>query len=73
MDSATVGIPKGDPNYYKIHTKWNMRLTWTGEYLHSGAVVHVGAGHGQRVARLHQHGAGGRQVDVRPTPRWATW
>jgi len=35
MDSATVGIPKGDPNYYKIHTKWNMRLTWTGEFVHS--------------------------------------
>lgn len=35
MDSATVGIPKGDPNYYKIKTKWNLRLTWTGEYIHS--------------------------------------
>lgn len=35
MDSATVGIKKGDPNYYKIDTKWNLRLTWTGEYVHS--------------------------------------
>jgi lipoprotein-anchoring transpeptidase ErfK/SrfK len=35
MDSATVGIPKGDPNYYKISTDWNLRLTWTGEYIHS--------------------------------------
>ncbi|HEY8653922.1 MAG TPA: Ig-like domain-containing protein [Dermatophilaceae bacterium] len=35
MDSATVGIPKGDPNYYKIDTKWNLRLTWTGEFIHS--------------------------------------
>ncbi len=35
MDSATVGIPKGDPNYYKIDTKWNLRVTWTGEFLHS--------------------------------------
>lgn len=35
MDSATVGIPKGDPDYYKIETKWNLRVTWTGEYLHS--------------------------------------
>ncbi|HEY5249588.1 MAG TPA: Ig-like domain-containing protein, partial [Dermatophilaceae bacterium] len=35
MDSATVGIPKGAPNYYKIKTKWNLRLTWTGEYIHS--------------------------------------
>ncbi|MHB8184812.1 MAG: L,D-transpeptidase [Dermatophilaceae bacterium] len=35
MDSATVGIPKGNPNYYKIDTKWNLRLTWTGEFIHS--------------------------------------
>jgi lipoprotein-anchoring transpeptidase ErfK/SrfK len=35
MDSATVGIPKGSPNYYKIDTKWNLRLTWTGEFIHS--------------------------------------
>jgi lipoprotein-anchoring transpeptidase ErfK/SrfK len=35
MDSATVGIPKGDPNYYKLSVKWNLRLTWTGEYIHS--------------------------------------
>jgi len=35
MDSATVGIPKGDPSYYKIKTKWNLRLTWTGEFIHS--------------------------------------
>lgn len=35
MDSATVGIPKGAPGYYKIDTKWNLRVTWTGEFLHS--------------------------------------
>jgi lipoprotein-anchoring transpeptidase ErfK/SrfK len=35
MDSATVGIPKGKPGYYKINTKWNLRLTWTGEFIHS--------------------------------------
>jgi len=35
MDSATIGIPKGDPDYYKIDTKWNLRVTWTGEFLHS--------------------------------------
>jgi len=35
MDSTTVGIKKGDPDYYKIDTKWNLRVTWTGEYLHS--------------------------------------
>lgn len=35
MDSSTVGIPKGNPEYYKIDTKWNLRLTWTGEFIHS--------------------------------------
>ncbi len=35
MDSATVGIPRGAPGYYKIDTKWNLRVTWTGEFLHS--------------------------------------
>jgi lipoprotein-anchoring transpeptidase ErfK/SrfK len=35
MDSATVGIPKGAPGYYKIKTQWNLRLTWTGEFIHS--------------------------------------
>ena len=24
MDSATVGIPKGDPSYDKITTTWNL-------------------------------------------------
>jgi lipoprotein-anchoring transpeptidase ErfK/SrfK len=35
MDSATVGIPKGKPGYYKITTQWNLRLTLTGEFIHS--------------------------------------
>ena len=35
MDSATVGIPQGYPEYYNILTKWNMRLTWSGEFIHS--------------------------------------
>ena len=35
MDSATVGIQKGEPGYYKIKTQSAMRVTWTGEYLHS--------------------------------------
>ena len=35
MDSATVGIPKGSPGYYFTATKWNLRVTWTGEFLHS--------------------------------------
>lgn len=35
MDSATVGIPKGNKEYYKLDTQYNMRVTWTGEFLHS--------------------------------------
>jgi len=49
MDSATVGIPKGNPNYYKINTKWNLRLTWTGEFVHS-APWSVGAQGTQNVS-----------------------
>lgn len=35
MDSATIGIPVGSPGYYKITTSWDLRLTWTGEFIHS--------------------------------------
>ena len=35
MDSSTIGIPKGRPGYYRLTTQSAMRLTWTGEYLHS--------------------------------------
>jgi lipoprotein-anchoring transpeptidase ErfK/SrfK len=35
MDSATSGIPKGNPDYYREKVDWDLRLTWTGEYIHS--------------------------------------
>ncbi len=35
MDSATVGIQKGEKGYYRLKTEWAMRLTWSGEFLHS--------------------------------------
>lgn len=36
MDSATSGVPKTDPDYYFTKgVKWDLRVTWTGEYLHS--------------------------------------
>jgi len=35
MDSTTIGIPKGQPGYYRETTQWAMRLTWSGEFLHS--------------------------------------
>ncbi|WP_427385273.1 Ig-like domain-containing protein [Janibacter sp. G56] len=51
MDSETVGIAKGEPGYYKIKTKWNVRVTWTGEFLHSapwsvGAQGNTNVSHG---------------------------
>nr|WP_242606512.1 Ig-like domain-containing protein [Protofrankia symbiont of Coriaria ruscifolia] len=35
MDSATVGIPKGDPDYYYETVQWNVQFTSGGEYVHS--------------------------------------
>ncbi|MGI8333858.1 Ig-like domain-containing protein [Actinomadura scrupuli] len=35
FDSATVGIPKGDPAYYKIKGYWAVRISDSGEYAHS--------------------------------------
>lgn len=35
MDSATVGIPKGNPDYYYETVAWDMRVTWGGEFLHA--------------------------------------
>ena len=30
-----MGIPKGRPGYYKMNVEWTLRVTSTGEYLHS--------------------------------------
>jgi lipoprotein-anchoring transpeptidase ErfK/SrfK len=35
MNSATVGIPKGDPNYYDETVLWDVRISWSGEFVHS--------------------------------------
>jgi lipoprotein-anchoring transpeptidase ErfK/SrfK len=34
-DSATVGIPKGDPEYYKLDLYYAVRISNSGEYVHS--------------------------------------
>ena len=49
MDSATIGIPAGSPGAYKITTHFNLRLTWTGEFIHS-APWSVGAQGSQNVS-----------------------
>lgn len=51
MDSETIGIKKGEPGYYKIDTDYNLRVTWTGEFLHSapwsvGAQGNTNVSHG---------------------------
>jgi lipoprotein-anchoring transpeptidase ErfK/SrfK len=35
MDSATVGIPKGSPGYYRLKVDWDVRISWSGEFVHS--------------------------------------
>jgi len=36
MTSSSIGIKqKDDPNYYKVWVKWALRITWSGEFLHS--------------------------------------
>ena len=35
MDSATVGIPKGSPDYYKETVLWDVRISWSGEFVHA--------------------------------------
>jgi lipoprotein-anchoring transpeptidase ErfK/SrfK len=35
MDSATVGIPKGHPDYYKLDVYQTVRISNSGEYTHS--------------------------------------
>jgi lipoprotein-anchoring transpeptidase ErfK/SrfK len=35
MNSATVGIPKGNPNYYDETVQWDVRISWSGEFVHS--------------------------------------
>jgi lipoprotein-anchoring transpeptidase ErfK/SrfK len=35
MDSATVGIPKGDPDYYRETVYWDVRISNGGEFVHA--------------------------------------
>jgi lipoprotein-anchoring transpeptidase ErfK/SrfK len=35
MDSTTVGIPKSDPEYYRLEVPYAMRVTWSGEFVHA--------------------------------------
>jgi lipoprotein-anchoring transpeptidase ErfK/SrfK len=51
MDSATVGIPKGNPDYYYETVAWDVRISWSGEFVHAapwstGAQGHENVSHG---------------------------
>jgi len=35
MDSATVGIPAGSPDAYKLTVHWNVRISNSGEFVHA--------------------------------------
>jgi lipoprotein-anchoring transpeptidase ErfK/SrfK len=35
MDSATVGIPKGDPDYYHETVLWDVRISYGGAFVHA--------------------------------------
>ena len=35
MDTATAGVPKDDPNSYRVKVEYAMRMTWTGVFLHA--------------------------------------
>ena len=35
MDGDSVGIEPGDPEYYRLDVEYALRVTWSGEFLHS--------------------------------------
>lgn len=45
MDSATVGIPKGSPDYYKETVLWDVRISWSGEFVHAAPWSVADQGH----------------------------
>jgi lipoprotein-anchoring transpeptidase ErfK/SrfK len=45
MDSATVGIPKTSPDYYYETVLWDVRISWSGEFVHSAPWSVADQGH----------------------------
>jgi len=35
MNASTIDVPKNSPNWYRLKVYWDMRLTWSGEFLHA--------------------------------------
>ena len=46
MNSETIGIPQGDPNYYNMKdVQWAMRMTYSGEFIHAAPWSVASQGH----------------------------
>lgn len=46
MNSETIGIPQGDPNYYNMKdVQWAMRMTFSGEFIHAAPWSVASQGH----------------------------
>lgn len=80
MDSQTIGIKKGEPGYYKVDTDYNVRVTWTGEFVHSapwsvGAQGSSNVSHGcvnmapQNAKWFYDHSLPGDPVDFTGSDR----
>ena len=65
MDSATVGIPKGNPGYYNETVYWDVRISNGGEFVHAAPWSVGSPGLHQRLARL-------REPQHRRTPSGST-
>ena len=58
MDSATVGIPKGNPDYYYETVAWDVRISWSGEYVHAAPWSMSAQGQDEREPRLREREPG---------------
>ena len=68
MRAETIGLKKDDPNYYEdTPVKYAMRVTNSGEFLHTRPVVRGRPGPPQRQPRLHRHERRQRRLALRAT------
>jgi len=79
MDSATVGIPAGSPDAYKLTVFWNVRISNSGEFVHAapwsvGSQGKVNVSHGcvnlspEQATWFFKYSQLGDVVEVKGTP-----
>jgi len=79
MDSATVGIPAGSPDAYKLTVFWNVRISNSGEFVHAapwsvGSQGKVNVSHGcvnlspEQATWFFNYSQLGDVVEVKGTP-----